>query len=242
VSSWETIVTDLIDETDERLVEAARRWQAGQPPAPHVPLDRLDERLPRAVPWRPLFAAAAAVLVIAGGAVALTRSDGGTGSPPLTNTPTSPSTSASTSASAGPVVPWRNLPAGHPDVRHREHGKVVTPFDRVAATGTISGHAHPGDVLTFTAVLESSTRLVLDPCPDFNIAFGKHDWHTWQLNCGQVPFHDRHGRPVLPAFQDVSFRMEVTVPDQLGQQKVLWTLDGPQQMPGFYGLVRVTAR
>jgi hypothetical protein len=35
--------------------------------------------------------------------------------------------------------------------------------------------------------------------------------------------------------------MEVKVPDELGQQKVLWTLDGPQQMPGFYGLVDVTA-
>jgi hypothetical protein len=31
------------------------------------------------------------------------------------------------------------------------------------------------------------------------------------------------------------------VPDVRGEQKVLWTLDGPQQMPGFYGLVHVTA-
>ena len=138
-------------------------------------------------------------------------------------------------------VPWRDLPAGHPDVRHREHGRVVTPFDRVSATGAISGTFRPGDVVRFTAVLESSTRLVLDPCPDFNIAFGKHFWHTWQLNCAAVPFRDGAGRPFLPAFRNVRFAMEVTVPPGHGEQKVLWTLDGPQQMPGFYGLVTVTS-
>ena len=36
--------------------------------------------------------------------------------------------------------------------------------------------------------------------------------------------------------------MRVTVPDEPGRQKVLWTLDGPQQMPGFYGLVHVSAQ
>ncbi len=138
-------------------------------------------------------------------------------------------------------MPWHDLPAGHPDVRHREHGQVVTPFDRVSATGTITGDLHPGDTLAFTAVLESPTRLVLDPCPDFNIAFGKNSWRTWQLNCGQVPFHDSRGRAVLPAFREVRFEMKVTVPDVRGDQKVLWTLDGPQQMPGFYGIVKVTA-
>ena len=47
-------------------------------------------------------------------------------------------------------------------------------------------------------------------------------------------------RPVLPAGTQVVFRMRVTVPDQPGRQKVLWTLDGPQEMPGFYGVVDVT--
>jgi hypothetical protein len=46
---------------------------------------------------------------------------------------------------------------------------------------------------------------------------------------------------VLPAFKNVRFEMKVTVPDEIGRQKVLWTLDGPQQMPGFYGIVDVTA-
>ena len=32
----------------------------------------------------------------------------------------------------------------------------------------------------------------------------------------------------------------MTVPDEPGRQKVLWTLDGPQEMPGFYGLVDVS--
>jgi hypothetical protein len=185
-------------------------------------------------------AAAAAVVVVGGVAVVLTRSQDDAGSP--ADTTGTPTTHVTPHENVQPAnVPWMDLPAGHPDVRHREHGEVVTPFDRVSATGTISGDAHPGDVLTFTAVLESSIDLRLDPCPDFNIAFGKSSWHTWQLNCAQVPYRDGHGRPVLPAFKNVRFEMKVTVPDVRGDQKVLWTLDGPQQMPGFYGIVKVTA-
>jgi hypothetical protein len=231
-------LTDLLDELgelDDRLTSAARRWQAEQAPPPGVPLDRLDERLRRQAPWRPLVAAAVAVLVVAGGVVALTRSHDGSAPPPVTVTPTT----SATSAPSGPLVAWKDLPAGHPDVRHREHGQVVTPFDHVSASGTITGEAHPGDTLTFVAVLESSTDLRLDPCPDFNIAFGKGFWHTWQLNCAGVPFHDDRGRPMLPAFQDVRFQMKVEVPDEVGRQKVLWTLNGPWQMPGFYGVVTV---
>jgi hypothetical protein len=230
-------MTDLLDEIDERLSVAARRWQTEQAPPPPVPLDRLDQPLGRRPGWRALAVAAAVVVIVGGGAVALTRADdgGATGGPSSTSTSPSPRVQR-----AGQVVPWKNLPAGHPDVRRHVHGHVVTRFDRVSATGTISGDLHPGDTLTFTAVLQSPTNLRLDPCPDFNIAFGTHDWHTWQLNCAQVPFHDAKGRPVLPAFRDVRFEMRMTVPESHGDQKVLWTLDGPQQMPGFYGIVRVT--
>jgi hypothetical protein len=234
-------MTDLLDQIDERLTAAARQWQAEQPPPPGVPLDRLDEPLGRPRPWRAVAAAAAAVIVIGGVTTALTTRSHDDPAPPAdtTGTPTAQVTQHHNLLAVD--VPWRDLPAGHPDVRHREHGQVVTPFDRISATGTISGHVHPGDTLTFTAVLQSPTRLVLDPCPDFNIAFGKHFWHTWQLNCRQVPFRDRHGRPFLPAFRDARFEMKVRVPDVRGDQKVLWTLDGPQQMPGFYGIVTVTA-
>jgi hypothetical protein len=229
-------MTDLME---DRLSAAARRWQAEQPAPPTVPVERLDERLPGSVPWRPLIAAAAAVVVIGGGAVAVT-SLGGDSSGVLP--PADQGTSASNpplTRQARPPVPWRNLPAAHPDVRHRVHGQVVTPFDHVSATGTIAGNLHPGDTLRFTAVLESSTDLPLDPCPDFNIAFGGHSWHTWQLNCAQVPYRDEAGRPFLPAFTNVRFAMRMTVPHARGDQKVLWTLDGPQQMPGFYGIVHV---
>ncbi len=231
-------MTDHLDEMDERLSIAARRWQVEQPPPPGVPLDRFEERLPRPVAWRPLVAAAVAVLVVAGGAVALTQSRDDALPPPTTQIPTTSESSEPT----GPLVAWKDLPAGHPDVRHRKHGEIVTPFDRVSATGSISGTLHPGDTLTFTAVLESSTDLRLDPCPDFNIAFGRHSWHTWQLNCADVPFQDDRGRPILPAFQDVRFEMQVQVPEVRGEQKVLWTLDGPHSMPGFYGIVRVVGQ
>ncbi|WP_151081761.1 hypothetical protein [Nocardioides cynanchi] len=223
-------MTDLMD---ERIQAAARRWQAELPPPPAVPLERLGERLPgRRLPWRPLTTAAAAVLVVAGGASMIARVADSSSPHPATG----PSTSGTLTGHQ--VVPWRALPAGHPDVRHRVGGEVVTPYDRLSATGHISGHAHPGDTVLFTAVLESSTTIPLSPCPDFTIAFGTTA-RTWRLNCAQVPFHDGQGRPVLPAFTNVRFAMQVTVPDEPGRQKVLWTLDGPQRLPGFYGLVDV---
>jgi hypothetical protein len=227
-------MTDLLD---ERLSAAAQRWQAAQPLPPVVPLDRLGDPLPERARWRAIAAPAAAVIVVVvGGAVALNRThDGATPQPP-----TSPRTDQ-VHRQPGPLVPWRNLPAVHPDVRHREHGQVVTPYDRVVATGEIPGHAQPGDMLAFTAVLESSTDLRLDPCPDFSIAFGRKYGHAWQLNCAQVPYRDGKGRPLLPAMKQVRFEMRVPVPDEHGRQKVLWTLEGPQQMPGFYGVVDVRA-
>ncbi len=228
-------MTDLMDELDERLSAAGRRWRAEQPPPPEVPLGRLDEPASRPWRWRPVLAAAAAVVVVGSG-VAVVAGLGGNGPSPALpaghRTVTLP-------RRPGPAVPWADLQAGHPDVRHRVHGHVVTPYDRISASGNIAGKARPGDTLQFVAVLESSTDLPLDPCPDFNIAFGRGSWHTWQLNCAQVPYRDGQGRPLLPAFANVRFEMQVTVPDEPGRQKVLWTLDGPQQMPGFYGIVKV---
>jgi hypothetical protein len=223
----------MTDRIDERVTAAARRWQAAQPPPPVVPLDRLDEQPPGRTPWRAIAAvAAAAVVVVGGGALALNRPPGEATQQP----PTSPRTEHV--HHLGPAVPWLNLPARHPDVRHREHGQVVTPYDRVSATGHVSGRSKPGDTLRFTVILESSTALPLDPCPDYTIAFGTSA-HTWRLNCAGVRFRDERGRPVLPAFKNVRFDMRVTVPDVRGRQKVLWTLDGPHAMPGFYGIVRV---
>jgi hypothetical protein len=232
-------MTDLMD---ERLTRAARRWQETQPPAPAVPLDRLTDH-PSHVGRRGwvALAAAAAVVVVAAGAVAIGR----LGSPDQSQGPT-----GSATHHVGPdraaTVPWADLPAAHPHVRTtlapqpgQTHGQVITPFDRLSAVGAISGKARPGDVIVFDAVLQSPTDLPLDPCPDYNIAFGRDSWQTWQLNCAAVPYRDAQGRPYLPAFTSVRFEMHVTVPDEPGTQKVLWTIDGPQQMPGFYGLVDV---
>ena len=231
-------MTDLMD---QRLTEAARRWQAEQPAAPAIRLERLEEPLPRRRRHlRPLAAAAAAVLVVAGGASLVA---GLRDSPSSTPSPSDPGGSRTVSVRGHAVgaVPWKDLAPGHPRVRHHVGGEVVTKYDRVSASGRISGRARPGDVIVFTAVLESPTTLRLDPCPDYSIAFGRKAFWTYSLNCAAVPFHDAQDRPVLPAFTEVRFAMRVRVPDAQGEQKVLWTLDGPQQMPGFYGLVTVTA-
>jgi hypothetical protein len=226
------------DRMDQRLAAAARRWQAEQLPPPGVPLERLEAPTNKRVPWRALVAVAAAVLVVGAGASVvshLDRSD--------TDPAQGPSTSSPTAVRQPHAdVPWRDLKAGHPDIRHTAGGEVVTPYDLVLASGHISGDAHPGDVLVFTAALESDTQLALSPCPDYDIAFGRFAFYQYRLNCAQVPYRDRKGRPVLPAHRKVRFEMRVRVPDVAGQQKVLWTLDGPQSAPGFYGLVTVTPR
>jgi len=146
------------------------------------------------------------------------------------------------------VVPFRDLPARHPRLRHDQSGVQVTPYDGLSATGHIEGSLHPGDTLVFDAVLESPGLVSLQPCPDYTIAFGSLTT-TRQLNCAQVPYFASmvHSdgevssfRPVLPAGNEVTFRMHVKVPDALGRQKVLWTLEGPQKAPGFSGLIEVT--
>jgi hypothetical protein len=228
---------------DERLALAGRRWQAEQAPSPGVPIDRLDAPLPRRrVAWRPLVAAAAAVLLVGGGASVISRfgDSATTPSPTSPGVPSGPRT-VIVHGEGGVAVPWKPLKAGHPHVRHRVQGQVVTPFDQILTSGRISGRVHPGDLLVFTAVLESPTDLTLDPCPDYDLGFGSFAFYQWRLNCAQVPFRDAQGHPMLPANRKVRFEMRIRVPDDVGRQKVLWTIDGPQTAPGFYGLVDVIA-
>ncbi len=230
----------MTDRMDTTLTEAARRWQAAQPPPPAVPLDRLDESARPRTSRRTALLAVAAAAVVAVGATAFvtTRAgndagnDGGPAGQVTQSTGTTPTS----------AVPWADLPATHPRVRSYTHGHTswVTPYDRVSASGTIGGRAHPGDTLVFTAYLESSTDLRLDPCPDINVGFGTKEFQTTQLNCAQVSYVDKAGHPYLPAFTSVPFEIHVPVPDEHGPQKVLFTLDGPKQLPGFYGIVDVS--
>lgn len=236
---------DLTDEAmDRRLLVAARRWQADVPAPPALPLDRLDDPLPRRTGRRLAQVAVAAAVVVVAGAIglgALDRSSGDSGGP--TTQPTSPTTHGTPVTSE--VVPWKSLEARHPDIRHHVHGRVVTPYDALVATGQLPRRAHPGDVLHFVVTLESYSGVALDPCPDFDVAFGRSAFTQHALNCAQVPYRVgtvHHRVPALPAMTKVRFAMEITVPDVRGKQKVLWTIDGPQSAPGFYGIVRVVPR
>jgi hypothetical protein len=255
-------MTDLLDDRmDRRLSVAGRRWQAEQPPPPVVPLELLEEPLPRRVTWRALAAAAAAVLVVGGGvagAVRATGSHSGASSSEPTSSPVTHGVPVSQE-----VVPWSGLPATHPKVGHKVDGRWVTPYDDIWATGHIAGHVHPGDTVVFVAVLHSSTNVVLNPCPDFSIGFGRSSTYVGRLNCSQVlTWTARHTttysssllppkrfrrmnmrgfHPTLLAGKTLRFQMQVTVPDVHGAQKVIWTLDGPSSSPGFYGIVHVTA-
>jgi hypothetical protein len=225
---------------DLLLTRAGRRWQAEQPPAPSVDVRRLGETLPGRPGWPVVLSAVAAVvLIVAGGAVALVRGVGG-GSEGPAHQPGSPPAMHGTPLTAT-VVPWRALRATHPKVGHRYDGLLVS--------GHISGTAHPGDVLSFTVTLESDKEIALHPCPDYSIGFGRKGFLSGQLNCQQMPYlasiPRQNGQmtdflPVLPPGYPVSFRMRITVPDERGKQKVLWTLDVPGSAPGFYGIVTVT--
>jgi hypothetical protein len=238
--------TDLMDERmDERLSAAGRRWRGEQPEPPAVPLERLVAAPPRRVAWRAAAAAAAAVVVVGGGTILLLRTTGGgDAAAPSRQLSFAP---ASQGGDDAVVVPWRPLPAGHHQVGHRVHGRLVTPYDSISAGGHIDGIVRPEEELEFVVTLESPSRVSLHPCPDYTIAFGRV-LVVRQLNCAQVPYFASvlrgHGQmsnfwPTIPAQTPVSFAMRVRVPDVHGPQKVLWTLDGPESSPGFYGVVRV---
>lgn len=245
-------MTELDDERmdaamDRRLVAAGRGWLADQAPPPAVALDRLVAPVPGRPRWHVVAAAAAVALVVGGGTLALIRGTGGGASP--SGHPSSRLTQSTGVGNA--VVPWLATKAGHVKVGHRVHGHLVTPYDAVLASGHIGGTLHPGDTLRFTVTLESTARVSLHPCPNYSIAFGRRAHVTRRLNCGQVPYYASvprpNGtmsdfRPTLPAQTPVSFQMQMRVPDEHGVQKVLWTLDGPESVPGFYGLVRVVPR
>ncbi len=244
------------DPMDVRLEAAARRWQDEQPPPPEVPVGRLGESLGRTPPDRRLVVAAAVVVLLVGAVVARAvhghGADAAAARPQVD--PPVPLHLDQTGPAQTPVVrkvvPFRDLDARHPRLGHDQGGVRVTPFDGVSANGHIEGSVHPGDTLVFDAVLESPGLVSLQPCPDYTIAFGTLTT-TRQLNCAQVPYFASlvrsdgqvsSFRPVLPAGNKVTFRMHVKVPDQLGRQKVLWTLEGPRSTPGFFGLVEVTPR
>ena len=235
---------DADDLMEQRLSAAARRWQDEQPPPPEMPLRRLDESLRRQVPWRRVLVGTAALLLVVGCAAAAVSGLGRQGDTPPAAADPSPMPSVHRAVK---TVPFRDLAPAHPALGRDENGTRVTPYDRVTATGEISGTVHPGDTLVFEAALEAPGLLSLLPCPDYTITFGTIST-TRQLNCAQVPYFASlvrstgkvtGFRPVLPAGTRVLFRMRVTVPDEPGRQQVLWALDGPHEMPGFSGVVDV---
>jgi hypothetical protein len=244
-------MSDLMDEQrdermDHRLAAAGARWVAEQPLPPAVAMDRLTESVRRRPRWQPVAVAAAATLVVGGGTLGLVRATLAGSEAPSdrpSGTPVTHGTGVATE-----VVPFRATRPGHVKVGHRVGGHLVTPYDGIVASGKIGGTVHPGDTLSFVVALESDQRISLHPCPDYSIAFGTTSAVTRRLNCTQVPYYASiplpNGkmsdfRPTLPAQTPVMFQMRMRVPDELGRQKVLWTLDGPLSMPGFYGIVRV---
>ena len=127
-------------------------------------------------------------------------------------------------------------------------GKIEDPYlDENEFKTRWIGHTDWQYTLVFDAELMAPGLVPLNPCPDYTIAFGTHTV-TRQLNCSRVPYFASFVhpdgrvtafRPVLPAGTVVVFRMQVRVPDDPGEQKVLWALDGPQTAPGFNGTVTV---
>ena len=235
------------ERTDQRLRAAARRWQGEQPPAPDVPLERLDAPVRRPLRWRPVAATAVGVLLVGVVTVVVVRAQGSDSAAPRGGA--DPSPTPQNVRVTGEVVPWRDLEAGHRVVGHLENGVRVTPYDDVTVTGSATGSVRAGDTFVFYAALTAPGLVTLHPCPDYTIAFGTRTI-TRQLNCEQVPYFASivrpdgdisAFRPVLPSGTAVFFRMQVTAPDEPGSREVRWTLEGPTQTPSFSATVEVTA-
>lgn len=101
----------MTDPMDERLRQAARRWQADQPPPPRPPAERLLVQRSGPRRWVPAVGAVAVLVVAVSVTAALLPREGRHS--PATN-PSSPSTGSTGAAS---VVPWADLPATRPAVR-----------------------------------------------------------------------------------------------------------------------------
>ena len=153
---------DAADLMEQRLSSAAQRWQARAASPPGVPLRRLDESLRRHLPWRRVLVGAAAMLLVAGGTVAVVSGMGRHGDTPPAAADPSPAPSVHRAVK---TVPFRDLAPAHPALGRDENGTRVTPYDHVTATGDISGTVHPGDTLVFEAALEAPGLLSLLPVP-----------------------------------------------------------------------------
>jgi hypothetical protein len=125
----------------------------------------------------------------------------------------------------------------------------ASPAGDITATGRIEGILSPGDTLVFDVALQSSRTFTFHPCPAYTITFGTQVT-TGRLSCAQMPYFASFVRPdgrltafrpVLPAGNDVVFRMQVRVPNEPGRRRVVWTLHSAGPNPVVSGVVQVTA-
>jgi len=122
-----------------------------------------------------------------------------------------------------PISVWPVAPQdGSPEPR--------SAWADVTAEAALDLAGSPGEAVDFVVTLTAAHEVSLRPCPDFTISMyglGVDEQRSYGLNCGQVPYRDAAGDPVLPAGVPVRFAMRVTAPDR-DVKKLIWQLVVPE--------------
>lgn len=126
----------------------------------------------------------------------------------------------------GPVHPQQSTPA-----------RVVSPYDKVRASGDLTRSVAAGEPVDFTVTLTSTRDLPLAPCPDYSIMLDGQRTR-YALDCAAVPHRDPQDRPYLPAGVPVTFAMRAG-PITASPTKLLWQLETPTELVSLGGLLTV---
>jgi hypothetical protein len=120
----------------------------------------------------------------------------------------------------------------------------VRPARRVSAYDDVRLHARrrltarPGRPIDFVVTLVARRRVVLGPCPDYQLGASPGRGSRFALNCADVPWRDAAGTPYLPAGRPVRFAMHLA--GLYGsEQKLWWRIVAPGSPPFLAGVVRI---
>lgn len=121
---------------------------------------------------------------------------------------------------------------------HLRPAHRVTAYDDVRLHARRRLVARPGRPIDFVVTLVARHRVVLDPCPDYQLGASPGQGSPFGLNCAAVPWHDAAGAPYLPAGRPVRFAMHLA--GLYGtEQKLWWRIVAPGSPPFLAGIVEI---
>jgi hypothetical protein len=121
---------------------------------------------------------------------------------------------------------------------HGRPARRISAYDAVRLHARRRLAARPGQPVDFVVTLVARRRIVLDPCPDYQLGTSPGRGSRFALNCAAVPWRDAAGTPYLPAGRPVRFAMHLA--GLYGSElKLWWRIVAPGSPPFLAGDVRI---